>query len=35
MELDKIKNQKKLGKYLVDSKKDNVHITIYIKEDKS
>lgn len=35
MELDKIKNQKKLGNYLVDSKKDNVHITIYIKEDKS
>tara|TARA_B100000900_G_C20359431_1_gene625676 strand:- start:49 stop:390 length:342 start_codon:yes stop_codon:yes gene_type:complete len=35
MELNKIKNQKKLGKYLVDSKKDNIHITIYIKQDKS
>ena len=35
IELDKIKNQKKQGKYVVDSKKDNVHITIYIKEDKS
>ena len=35
MKADAIKKQKKLGNYIVDSKKDNVHITIYVKKDNS